>query len=254
MEEIKTRRLLGCLALMAAMFCCCGHAVALEKQLCAVEKISTAPSVDGIRDACYARALPLREFYVAGEMKPALEQTEARFVHDGQNLYGFVTCWQLDAASMSAGSERHDDEGIWSGNALEMFILPSDGCVRHFMISNVGGVYDAMCQMDEAREWRPDAAWESGIKTAAKKDGESWAIEFALPIKAIGCKCFKFNLARDRPKMKDSSSWARLEEFGWMPKGEDSSKFGGLELLNGAFPSDFAAAFPPPHTATTLSL
>lgn len=32
-----------------------------------------------------------------------------------------------------------------------------------------------------------------------------------------------------------------------MPKGEDSSKFGGLELLNGAFPSDFAAAFPPPQ-------
>jgi len=234
-------------AVLTAAFCNLGSAGALEKQLCAVEKVGAGPLVDGVRDACYARALPIREFYVAGEMKPAPEQTEARFVHDGQTLYGIVTCRQADAASMPVGSERHDDEGIWSGNSLEMFILPSDGLLRHFMISNAGGVYDARCRMDEAREWRADAAWESGMRTAVRRGGDSWSVEFSLPLKAIGCSCFKFNLARDRPVMKESSSWARLDEFGWLPKGEDNAKFGGMELLKGAFPADFAAALPAPQ-------
>lgn len=222
-----------------------GILVGDAEQVCMVPRSHVRPVLDGEREACWDRSFPITDFYEPFALRPAEEQTEVRFLQDGETLYGFVTCHKKGNGIITKGSSRRDDPGIWSGHAIEMFFL-AEGGLRHFMFSPAGGVYDARGHEDEAYNWERDATWDSGIKVVFADDPKSWRFEFALPIGALPGRKLLFNVVRDFPRGLGASSWARLEAPGWLPKDGSRGKFGRLHLLNVEFPEADAFVLPAP--------
>lgn len=224
----------GCVGLrlgMSACFCFAGLlAVAAPGQFCSVVKTDVKPVIDGVRDNCYRDAFPISGFSHPRLLEMARNQTTAKFLHDGEYLYGHVVCADPNVRNMSVTSSLRDDVNLWRGDAVEMFFVAEDG-LKHFIVSPDGGLYDAASVPDEANVWRSDAKWNSGMVLKTVRDDASWSFEFALPLKDIPGGRMRFNIARDTPDGKKASSWTRLEDFGWIPNADKVSIFGELAFL-----------------------
>jgi len=206
-------------------------AVAAPGQFCSVVKTDEKPVIDGARDACYREAFPISGFSHPRLLDPARNQTTAKFLHDGEFLYGHIVCNDDNIRNMPATSSLRDDINLWRGDAIEMLFVAEDG-LKHFTVSPDGGLYDSAAVPDEANSWRADLKWDSGMVLKTVRDEKSWSFEFALPLKAIPGKRMRFNIARDTPDGKKASSWTRLEDFGWIPKADEVSVLGELALLD----------------------
>ena len=209
--------------------------IAAPRQFCSVYRTPTAPVIDGKMDDCYCAALPVDGLSLPSTMTPAADATVMNLVHDGTMLYGYVTCKEPNMDKMPIWSKMRDDSRMWTGDALEMLIRDDDG-LKHFMFSPDGGVYDAAGQQDEAHAWRMSQDWSSSIQVAAKRESDSWRIEFALPLKSVPGENLKFNIVRDYPSAAKACSWARLENYGWLPKGDGTDVFGDLRIVDGPRP------------------
>ncbi|MBR6374115.1 MAG: hypothetical protein IKS20_13135 [Victivallales bacterium] len=212
-----------------AAICLCVCQAVRANNFYAIGRTAQAPVIDGQEDACYGEAMSIGGLTYPSRMLYAKEQTFVKFCHDGENLYGLVTCRQKDAAKIAASTPRRDDANLWRSNAVELFFMV-DGTMRQFMLDPFGSIFDCYARQNEALEWEMDANWNSAIQVATSRDAQQWRIEFALPFSDLdNARSLKFNIIRDTGKSSSSSSLARLERYDWWRQYEHFSQ---IELLD----------------------
>ncbi len=140
------------------------------------------------------------------------EQTEVYMMYDADNLYISFVCTEPAMDRIRARMTEHDSE-VYLDDCVEMMlsICPEKKDYYHLAVSSIGTVYDAFMF---------DKTWNSGViyvKTL-RKDGK-WAVEIALPFKALGVKAgrgtkllFNFFRARQAGEKPEFTSWAIVEK------------------------------------------
>jgi hypothetical protein len=129
----------------------------------------------------------------------AVPVNECRFLWGQDNLYAFFYAGDLD---LQVRATKHDGK-VWADDAVTFAFSPgpnSDAgrASRYVVAVNPTGVLaDGVCPADaiDLGDPRCDLRWESGARVGTDYDGtinklgdfdEEWAVEMALPLKAIG--------------------------------------------------------------------
>jgi hypothetical protein len=122
-------------------------------------------------------------FFEPGTRNPARPYSEARFLHDDENLYFGLYAADED---INVKIAAHDGP-VLDDDAFSMRIQRADGGPIYHIDINANGVI-----RDAADE---EKSWESGVQLGVDKDGtinnktdddEEWVIEAKLPLKSIG--------------------------------------------------------------------
>ncbi len=189
---------------------------AIDKQLISVGKTTTPPTLDGVLDdSCWKNCLPVTNFIHPGGNTPAEEQTRILFCRDNEYLYVAIHCDKSGMNTLTKASLVHDNKFIGRGESVELMFGPDPGQYYHFMINNLGAVYDAVVE-----EEKPDVSWNSGVKTAAGTGDDFWVVEMAIPLKNLSngiltSDTWLLNTYRNSPMRQAYSSWMTLPKISW---------------------------------------
>ncbi|MBA3846191.1 MAG: hypothetical protein H0X45_06065, partial [Planctomycetes bacterium] len=141
-----------------------------------------APAVDGVLDdACWAKALTLDGFTVAGASAPFAKRIVAQAVAHGDTLYVAIECAEPDTTKLKRGTKA--GAGVWNDDCVEVFVRAGD--VRtdgdQFLV-NVDGAAEAV----RRRGGRPVERVGDTWRAVSRVDAARWIVEFALPAADIG--------------------------------------------------------------------
>ena len=189
-------------------------------------RLAPAPTIDGgLADPCWTKA-PLVSGFTRYN-KPVLMdvQTAFRVGHDEQHLYLAIRCDEPDIAKVTPSHAGRDSSGVFRGEAIELFVDPHHDHTRYFQIAAnlAGSLYDSRGH---------DPSWDSGTRLAARKIAKGWALELAIPWKALGVQprpdtVVGLNVCRDRHAggHREWSNWSQtLANF------HDAPRFGHIVL------------------------
>lgn len=194
--------------------------------------VVSAPQVDGVLDAVYKKATPLKfKFLAGGEAEPT-GATTVYAVCTAKELFLFYNCESPDMDALWAEVRDHDG-AVWGDDSVELFIDPTnkrqiDGYV-HFAVNALGTTYEAKGPKGDA-----DASWDPKLRVKTKVGKKAWTVELAIPFA---------ELVKDPAKLTrvwaiNFNRMARLleadEDTAWSPTGSGDShvptKFGVIWL------------------------
>ena len=193
--------------------------------LCAY-RAATAPVIDAaLNDACWAQASVATPFLLAGSPGLPREQTVACVCWDDRCLYIAVEAFEkyldprVQMTHLVRAEQKRSDGSVFADECVEFFLQPTTGAYYHFAANSIGTLYDAQ---------RVDRAWNSGWRAAARRGEESYVVEAAIPLAALGAEItagseWRANFCRERTAVRELSTWSGLqggfhapEAFGWL--------------------------------------
>jgi len=171
------------------------------------------PKMDGrLDDACWKQAPAYGGFAGRGTGKATQFPTELRMVHDGERLYGGVTCHQ-DTSKLIAWTKERDGR-LWKEDGVEFLLNKRDHTKpeQNFQIilNTRGNIFDY---------FKGSGQWDGDIRVKIAKAPKFYTIEFSVPLKDIGIdptrdRFVRINLVRNvfqkrggRPKPREISNW-----------------------------------------------
>ncbi|MFA6929433.1 MAG: DUF4838 domain-containing protein [Lentisphaeria bacterium] len=207
-----------------------------------VKRTSNPPRIDGDHETLWntANVMTFVESSTGG--KPTAE-TEARLLHDDDNLYIFVHCQETNMKNINANCRNNDSNAspaIWDDDSVEIFLSPDrrvpDKTIQ--IIINSEGYYWDACY--NSREYPQDTPYKynSGLTVKTSADKEGWRIEVAIPKKNLAVDGveptseWRVNLCRNRwvseidSKSIERSSWSPT----LVPVWRTPSRFGYLKF------------------------
>ena len=98
---------------------------------------------------------------------------EVMLQYDKQNLYA---AFRVKSPAFRKRVVKKDGE-LWNDDSVEFHTTGTDGKKRHFILNANGAIYDAL---------DGKANWESGAKAAGNATADSWWVETAIPLSALG--------------------------------------------------------------------
>ena len=173
------------------------------------------PAIDGqLGDAAWSEAALATGFRLRGRREKAGQQTEARLLFDREHLYLAARCLEAEMPSLKASVKGHDSPALFNDDTFELFIGHRP---------NFAETYWHVA-------FNPNAAWYDNValerdynlkfEHATSRDGASWSVEAAIPLKNLGRlhgppfgKTWRGNFCRTRKSGdREVSSWASIEE------------------------------------------
>ena len=171
------------------------------------------PTIDGnLEDAAWKDVQPTDAFVPPAVYPAALKaETHAKLLYDERALYVAFECKEPAIAQLKPSGKAHDDESIYEGDVVEVFVCPPDNekLVYHFAVNPKGLYWEAKHQGDETDlTFNPE--WEH-----ATHIGEGvWTAEIAIPWTALKIEApkqgvkLRANLGRERPQDSELSLWS----------------------------------------------
>ena len=184
------------------------------------------PELDGVlSDACWQAASVTSHFISAEGAGLPDEQTQVRICWDDANLYVGVEAFEanleprLNMLHMVKAEQTGRDANVFSDDCIEVFLQPPGDTHYHFAANSGAGTY-------EARNLGED--WDCEWQCIAKRGSNSYILEMAIPLAALGGKPegeWRANFCRERTAVKEFSTWSGLQGAFHQPDGFGTLRF-----------------------------
>ncbi len=144
---------------------------------------------------------------------PATEDTDVRFVYDGQNLYIGVRCWDSDSRHLTVnGLERDFASGNQDGVGIFIDSLHDGQSGFYFATNPVGAHHDVQYSGDETHR---NVDWEGVWDVKVTVDDSGWTAEFIVPFKTLrfsnaAHQEWGINMMRRIRRVNEDSHWSPL--------------------------------------------
>ena len=185
----------------------------LDKVVTAL-RVTESISIDGYLDeAAWDLAVPARNFvqWQPNPGEPSVEQTEVRFLYDGENLYVGVICFDSDTDNLVL-TELTEDFNFRSSDGVSV-ILDSLHDLRsgfNFLTNAAGAKADY--QVSDGRfnqNW--DGVWD--VKTSINDEG--WIAEYMIPFTTLRfsnspSQEWGVNISRRTLRLNEESYWSPI--------------------------------------------
>jgi len=190
-------------------------------------RLAPAPKIDGdLSDACWAKAPLVSGFTFYNRPELVAVQTSFRAGYDERFLYFAVRCDEPNAKRLTATHAGRDAKGVFSGEAVELFLDPKHNHADYFQlgVNLAGSFYDAR---------RQDVTWNCAAGVKTKKLADGWSLELAVPWGDLGVASPKpgrlvgFNVCRDR-NVGGARQWSNWSQT--MANFHDPKRFAHLVL------------------------
>ncbi|MEQ1891299.1 MAG: carbohydrate binding family 9 domain-containing protein [Planctomycetota bacterium] len=184
-----------------------------ERPVAFSTRTTTPPVIDGkLDDTAWKSARPIGEFVqVEPELGvPCSERTDIRFLHDSEQLYMYVRCFDGDPAGIVTTSRQRDALLEVDDRVEIVFDTFHDRRNAFFFQINAGGSKgDALLTNNGANFNKPwDGIWDGH----ATIDEHGWSAELALPFKTLNFKegetVWGFNVERYIGRKRENARWA----------------------------------------------
>ena len=145
-------------------------------------RAKTAPVLDGkLDDPVWSSTSPLKQRFVrVNAVGPSDFRNDVRFLYDDENLYVAGKFYEPNMDKLVANGKKHDGDGIWSDDLLELFLDPAQtgsvSEVLQFSVNPAGVAYDAKGE---------DPKWNKAWTHVAGRERNSWTVELAIPWKSL---------------------------------------------------------------------
>jgi hypothetical protein len=182
-----------------------------------VTRLTSAIAVDGVlNEADWAAVEPIGEIFQREpkEGEKATERTVVKLLHDRQNLYVGVTCYDSEPRKI-IGTQMARDGDLTADDRIEILIdsFHDRRNAFYFATNPLGALVDALIieNGEVNRDW--NAIWEVRVR----KFDEGWVAEFAIPFKSLGFNkgqpIWGFNFSRTIKRKIEEDRWsaARLD-------------------------------------------
>ena len=189
------------------------EAARLERVVTAV-RITEQISLDGVLDeASWALANPATDFVqrrpYPGEL--SVENTEARFLFDEDNLYVGVICYDSDASNIVV-NELEEDFGYVSGDIFTVAIDSLHDLQSSFLFTTNPAGAKADFQASPGvfnTDW--DGVWDVQVT----RSSEGWIAEFVIPFKTLRfsnatSQAWGINMNRNILRINEESDWTPI--------------------------------------------
>jgi hypothetical protein len=191
-----------------------------NKPFAIVTRAKKAPALDGkIEPDVWGEKPTLTNFFDDETSKPVPKnvQTLVWLLYDDEKLYIAAKVLEPQMAELTAEVTTRDGE-VWRDDDLEIFLDPGKKKDPSDYFQLVVNALGTLTDQRGAPDVSGDVAWDcKGCTVKAAKDKDSWAIEMAIPLKALGVTKplagarWGVNFARDRKAgAAEKSSWANM--------------------------------------------
>lgn len=190
------------------------------KPFAVVVRARKAPAIDGkIEPEVWGDKPTLTNFYDDEVSKPVPKnvQTQVWLLYDDEKLYIAARMLEPDMAELQATVADHDGN-VWQDDDLEIFLDPGKKKDASDYFQIVVNALGAVADQRGAPDVSGDVAWDcKGCTVKAAKGDKFWAVEMAIPLKALGVAKplvgthWGVNFARDRKAgAAEKSNWANM--------------------------------------------
>ena len=184
------------------------------------------PVLDGkLDDAVWSKAKWSSSFRTRVKNTEPVAPTLFKAIYTSDALYFGVKCTEKEMEKMK---KENNYTEFWLYDVIEIFLLPFDSEMQHFICSVSGSMNEEIPVQTSARTKR-QTAWAA---KASKGNGE-WFVEFCIPLYMAGkaptgssAVTFPINVCRNSSPAKELSSWS-FQKGSFKVK----SGFGTLTLL-----------------------
>jgi len=182
----------------------------LKKNEVIVPRTSGGIKIDGKLDEPDWKKAPFTSGFVLQNQpgKLALNQSFCKILTDGKNLYFGLVGDEVDTNNIKNEVTKHDGP-VWRDNSFEIYLADGKGGCFHYVINNIGTVYDA----------GPggNIAFDGGIEAKTVVGTRNVVTEIRIPLEPTGIQfspgsLFPVNVTRIRrlkdKNLSESSSWS----------------------------------------------
>ena len=227
--------------LCSPVFALCSAAVpavvqAGERPIAFSTRTATPPVIDGrLDDAVWQSARPTGELVQVEPVLgvPCSERTEIRFLHDSEQLYLFIRCFDSEPERILGTSHERDAFLDVDDRVEIVFDTFHDRRNAFFFQMNAeGSKGDALITNNGANFNKPwDGIWDGH----ATIDEHGWSAELALPFKTLNFKdgetVWGFNIERYIGRKRENARWASASRDYRLFNIYQSGELRGLEGL-----------------------
>jgi hypothetical protein len=191
--------------------------------------------LDGrLDEAAWAAATPIGPLMQAEpeQEAPASEATEVRVLHDADNLYLGIRCFDRTPSRIAATKMGRDGELEGDDHVIVVLDTFSDHRNGFFFAVNPRGARaeGQISNNGESLNFDWDGIWDA----AARIDGEGWTAELAIPFKTLRFKreqaSWGLNVQRYIARREETDRWTAPRRDVWI---SNLSEAGRLEGLSG---------------------
>ena len=208
-----------------------------------VTPITSSINVDGLLDEEVWRTAPTIGELIQREPQtgePPTERTEVTLLHDANNLYIGVVCYDSEPERV-IGTQMARDADLASDDRIEVLLdtYRDQRNAFYFATNPVGALVDGLVFANGQSNIEWDAIWS--VRTGRTNEG--WTAEFVIPFKSLsfplGQTVWGFNIGRYIQRKLEDDRWsgARLEllffqvsEAGQVSIGEEVTQGVGLDV------------------------
>jgi len=176
-------------------------------------RVTEPPTIDGrLDDAAWQLATPIGELTQLEPQfgVPPSESSDIRFVHDDDQLYMMIRCY--DSQPEGIVSTTRERDGLLEVDDRVEIVFDTFLDRRNaffFQINAAGSKGDALITNNGANFNKPwDGIWDG----AARVDAQGWCAELALPFKTLnfeaGQETWGFNIERYIGRKREEARWA----------------------------------------------
>lgn len=184
-----------------------------ERPVATSTRTALAPTIDGrLDDAVWRAAKPIGELIQIEPLEgvPPSEASEIRFLHDGEQLYMAIRCFDREPG-LIVSTTRERDAFLEVDDRIEIVFdtFHDRRNAFFFQINACGSKGDALVTNNGANFNKPwDGLWEG----VARVDELGWSAELALPFKTLdfaeGGDTWGLNVERYIGRKREESRWS----------------------------------------------
>lgn len=197
-----------------------------------IKRAAKKPVIDGKREMLWRRANVI-DFVQAFDATAPMAKTYARLLHDDENLYIFVNCFEPRMSAIVTKQKKNHNMGkpyIWEDDSMEIFISPDASKPERTvqLIINAAGVYSDGCYNTKQypAPYHFDR-YDSKLVCKTGKDRNGWTMELSIPKKSLyldgkaPAEKWRLNIGRNRNYINidarelERSSWSAVLNKGW---------------------------------------
>jgi hypothetical protein len=179
-----------------------------------VTQITSAITVDGVLNETAWNESPKIGDLVQREPRNGelpSERTEVTLLHDSDNLYIGIVCYDSEPDRIVA-TQMARDAGLGSDDRVSIVLdtYRDQRNAFYFSTNAAGASVDGLVFANGQSNNQWDAIW--AVKTRRTEQG--WTAEFAIPFKSLsfpaGQSVWGFNISRNIPRKSEEARWAGL--------------------------------------------
>ena len=233
-----------------------------------VPRASVAPVVDGgLTDDIWKGAAILEDFRIVGSQESPKHKTSVRVLHDADNLYFSVLCYESNMSRIADRFTEHDSS-LWEGDDFEIRLAPRIALDEKkpfpffmFAFSPSGVqtdhlIVDHTVDADNAKRvlgvnWQElpsGSEWNGKWEVRTKIGPDSWTAEVVIPLKSINLSVgedVRVLLGRGEKTVPEDSSWPLIfhgnfnncSSFGVLKWGSGETDSQDLQIIRASYGS-----------------